>query len=131
MQSVRVKNTAPEQIAEECLSELGYDFQQNVEDLPGTPDFYFPDLATVVFVHGCFWHSHATCSKGTRRPKSNRKFWAEKLHDNQRRDRRVVRALRSLELSVYTIWECEVKRDGVPSRLLTHLDRAAGSCKND
>ncbi len=125
MQSIRVKNTAPEQIAEECLRELGYEFEQNAEELPGTPDFYFPKLATVVFVHGCFWHAHATCTKGTKRPKSNQAFWESKLSDNQRRDRRVSRELRSMGLSVYTIWECEVKRIGIPTRLVTHLDARA------
>ncbi|MBC8872622.1 MAG: DNA mismatch endonuclease Vsr [Planctomycetes bacterium] len=121
MQTVRTRDTAPEQALSTALRELGLTFEQNAKELPGTPDFYFPDSATVVFVHGCFWHGHQACAKGRNRPKTNKHFWKNKLKENLRRDRRVARQLRAMGLSVYTVWECEIKRSGIPTRLRDRL----------
>lgn len=121
MQAVKTRDTAPERALESLLRELGLPFEQHVAELPGTPDFYFPDQATVILVHGCFWHGHRRCAKGRNRPKANRKFWATKLNENRRRDRRIARQLRAVGLSVYTIWECEVKPSQIPARLRNRL----------
>ena len=121
MQAVRTQGTAPERALEALLCELGLPFEQNVPELPGTPDFYFPDQATVVLVHGCFWHGHRRCSRGRNRPKTNRRFWAEKLEENRRRDRRIAGRLRAMGLSVYTIWQCEIKGGRIPTRLRNRL----------
>ena len=121
MQTVRTRNTAPEQALEAALRELDVRFEQNTAHLPGTPDFFFPCQATVVFVHGCFWHGHQACPKGRNRPKTNKRFWMKKLQENLKRDRRVAQRLRVMGFSVYTIWECEIKRYGIPTRLKHHL----------
>lgn len=47
--------------------------------LLGTPDFVFPGLGAVVFVHGCFWHGHE-CDLG-RVPKTNPEFWVAQIPD--------------------------------------------------
>ncbi len=121
MQTVRTRDTAPEQALKAALRDLGVVFEQNTTQLPGTPDFFFPDCATVVFVHGCFWHGHQACPKGRNRPKTNKRFWQNKLRENLRRDRRVARELRAMGLSVYTVWECEIKQFGLPTRLRSRL----------
>ena len=121
MQSVRRTNTAPELLAEAELKSLRVCFERNAPALPGKPDFYFPQANLVVFVHGCFWHGHRGCRKGQSRPRTNRQYWAEKIARNRRRDERVSRRLRAMGLSVYVLWECEIRRDGVSRRVLTRL----------
>ena len=121
MQSIRTKNTTPERVAEELFTELAVSFNQNDSSLPGTPDFFFPDLSVAVFVHGCFWHGHKDCRKGTKRPKANARFWSEKIEENKRRDRRKARQLRKSGVSVFTVWECDLKKRRIPSRLISRL----------
>ncbi|NKX50684.1 very short patch repair endonuclease, partial [Arthrobacter deserti] len=38
--------------------------------LPGRPDLVFAGRRKVIFVNGCFWHSH-DCKAGRHSPKSN------------------------------------------------------------
>ena len=121
MRSIRTQDTAPEQLAKEFFHELGINFNQNDSRLPGTPDFFFPDANIAVFVHGCFWHGHDGCRKGTRRPKSNARFWNKKIEENKRRDRRKARQLWKCGISVFTIWECDLKRKRIPVRLISRL----------
>lgn len=121
MQAVRREHTAPEALLAKGLRALGLRFRTQAKGLPGKPDFYFPKARFVVFVHGCFWHGHDACRKGRSRPKTRSEYWREKIARNQRRDRRVARKLRGLGFSVYTVWECEIRRRGVPSRLVTAL----------
>lgn len=59
--------------------------------IEGKPDFAFPKQKVAVFVDGCFWHG---CPKCFRMPKTNRKFWEDKIYANKRRDTAVRRALR-------------------------------------
>lgn len=121
MQAVRRKNTKPEELLAQLLRDAGISFEQNVEDLPGKPDFCLPDVGLAVFVHGCFWHGHQACRKGQSKPKSRRRYWVEKIARNQRRDRRVARQLRAIGLSVFTVWECQIGRRILPARLCSRL----------
>lgn len=67
----------------------------------GNPDvLVYPD--TAVFMHGCFWHA---CPRHYREPKSNVKFWRDKIEGNKRRHKAAARALRGLGFSVVVIWE--------------------------
>jgi len=80
-------------------------------ELSGLPDYVWPLERVAVFLDGCFWHGCPRCYK---RPKTNRAFWAAKIHRNRSRDRRVAKQLRSSGWSVFRIWEC---REKVPSSL--------------
>ena len=121
MQAVRRQNTRPERDLAEALGGHAVSYIQHPTDLPGKPDFYFQDQRLAVFVHGCFWHGHPGCAKGRSRPKTRRVYWRRKIERNRRRDRRVAKRLRRLGLSVYTVWECELRHGRVPARLLTRL----------
>src|SRR5438309_47108 len=107
MARVRTKRTAPEVTVRAALRQLGIRFKGNVNRLPGKPDLVLRDYRVVVFVNGCFWHSHH-CPKGTR-PTSNVLFWRRKLESNVRRDRENKRALRRLGWRTVVIWECQTK----------------------
>src|SRR5580700_1063132 len=58
------------------------------ERLTGQPDFVFRRERLALFVDGCFWHG---CPKHLRMPRSNEKYWRQKLARNQRRDGIVTR----------------------------------------
>lgn len=124
MQSVRRERTKPEEMLAQLLDQEGWVYSQNVEDLPGKPDFVFDGAELVVLVHGCFWHGHERCHKGRSAPKSNRRYWREKIDRNKRRDHRIVRQLRHLGYSVYTVWECELRAMRIPARLASRLELA-------
>lgn len=79
------------------------------QPLPGCPDFVFRKQGVVVFVDGCFWHGCARCY---RRPRSNRKFWDEKVMTNRARDCRVNQALRKSGWRVVRIWEHDLAKRG-------------------
>jgi DNA mismatch endonuclease, patch repair protein len=87
--------------------------------LVGKPDFVFRHNRVAVFVDGCFWHCCPRCSN---MPKSNARFWKEKLAGNQRRDRAVNRELNCMGWRVVRIWEHDLEE--APSRILRRLRSA-------
>ena len=74
----------------------------------GNPDFVFPKKRLAVFVDGCFWHG---CPKHFRKPSDNRNYWHKKILRNQKRDRLVIKTLRSAGWQVLRIWEHEIKNE--------------------
>lgn len=85
--------------------------------IPGTPDFAFPHEKVAVFVDGAFWHGHPDAKM----PRSNARFWREKIEGNRKRDRRVCRELRTRGWSVLRIWDIELRRE--PERCISRLRR--------
>lgn len=108
MSKIRGRDTRPELQMRKIAHRLGLRFRLHRRDLPGTPDLVFPARRKAVFVHGCFWHSHAGC-KYAYRPKSNIAFWENKLQKNLERDIRAAQELKALGWDVIVIWECETK----------------------
>jgi DNA mismatch endonuclease, patch repair protein len=124
MRSVKTKGTSPELCVCSILDDLRFRYQRNVAALPGTPDIVMSKLRTVIFVHGCFWHGHDHCRKGTTRPKTRAEFWNKKIQGNVKRDRAGTRKLRKLGWSVVTVWECHCSRpESVRNRITGLLNR--------
>lgn len=121
MRSVKSKNTGAEIITRKMLHEMGFHYRLHVKKLPGTPDIVFSKRKKVIFVNGCFWHGH-NCNKG-RLPKSNLKFWTDKIHKNITRDLRNHQELNLMGWKFLIIWQCEIKVDpnGVRAKLLEFL----------
>jgi DNA mismatch endonuclease, patch repair protein len=107
MRAIRGKDTLPEMTVRRLVHKLGYRFRLHRQDLPGTPDLVFPARRKVIFVHGCFWHSHA-CKTGLV-PNSNRDFWLPKLRKNKARDRKNLKALLQQGWDSLVIWQCELQ----------------------
>src|SRR6266567_4811503 len=82
MQAIRSQNTQPELIARRFLHRLGFRYRLHVEGLPGKPDIVLPRFKTVIFVHGCFWHSH-TCARSVT-PKTRSDYWIPKLANTRK-----------------------------------------------
>lgn len=119
MRSVTSADTFPERWTAEALYEVGADYEAQVSDLPGTPDFAMRDRKVAVFVHGCFWHRH-DCPDGRQMPETNRQFWREKFDRNVARDAEAVEALEDAGWDVVVVWECEIHEDpeGTRERLV-------------
>lgn len=127
MKSVGRKHTRPELAVRTALRRLGASYRLHVKLLPGSPDIVVRSRSLVIFVHGCFWHRHAGCSRCTT-PRTRASYWKEKFEANVVRDRRNSQALASLGWSVIVIWECETRDpSGLEEKLKLALAAASGS----
>jgi len=107
MSRIRGKDTKPELIVRKLVWSMGYRYRLYDKSLPGTPDLVFKGRKKVIFVHGCFWHSHG-CNKG-HMPKSNLSYWRPKLQETIERDKRSLEKLNSRGWDALTIWQCELQ----------------------
>ena len=124
MSRIRGKDTAPERAVRRILFARGYRYRLHSNALPGRPDLSFPARRKVIFVHGCFWHGHACL--GGKLPGTRTDFWATKIADNKRRDRRNRAALRQLGWASLIVWECALRRvknlEPVTARMIRFLE---------
>lgn len=107
MAKIRSKNTKPELQLRRALHAVGYRYRLHDPALPGRPDLVFAARRKVIFVNGCFWHGH-NCPEGSRLPKSNTEFWADKRRRNQERDSLQRLKLTEMGWTYLDVWECEV-----------------------
>jgi DNA mismatch endonuclease, patch repair protein len=110
MRAIRSKDMRPEMAVRSLVHRMGYRFRLHKKDLPGKPDLVFSPRRKVIFVHGCFWHSHRNC-RIAHLPKSNLEYWGQKLQRNRLRDKKTVEALRRSGWKVFVVWECETKNE--------------------
>ena len=107
MSRIHSKDTKPELIVRKYLWNRGYRYRKNDKRLPGTPDIVLRKYATVIFIHGCFWHGH-DCRNT--RPKDNEEYWNKKRGKNIAHDKEVTASFQSRGWTVIRIWECELKK---------------------
>jgi DNA mismatch endonuclease, patch repair protein len=107
MASVGQKDTGAELLLRRALHKTGLRYRLHDRSLPGSPDLVLPRFHAVVFVHGCYWHSHG-CYRSTV-PKSRNEFWIEKFDANRSRDERNVCLLLENGWRVLIVWECALK----------------------
>ena len=84
---------------------LGYEFECNINDLPGRPDIVLRNRKIVIFYHGCFWHSHH-CQG---RIKSFE--WQQNLEEIKTRDWKNLVKLKELGYHSLIIWDCDWKNN--------------------
>lgn len=108
MSKIRSKNTKPELVLRKALFARGFRYRVNVPNLPGKPDIVLPKYKTIIFLHGCFWHRHEGC-KYAYTPKTNTKFWVDKITSNAERDKVNLQKLTVLGWNIVTVWECEIR----------------------
>ena len=109
MARIKSKNTKPEIYIRKLLYKMGYRYRVNYLELPGTPDIFILKYNTAIFVNGCFWHRHENCKIATF-PKTHAEYWEKKFRRNVERDIEVREKLFEMDISVITIWECEINR---------------------
>lgn len=131
MSRVSGKNTKPELLVRSLLHNMGYRFRLHRNDLPGKPDITLPKYKKIIFVHGCFWHSHRNCQR-SKRPTTNNEFWREKLDKNLERDEVSVNKLKKLGWDVHVVWTCEVKNtDKLRNKLFSFLETEKENIANE
>ena len=108
MAKIHSKDTKPEVFLRSALHKAGFRFRKNDKRYLGTPDIFLPHYNAVIFIHGCFWHGHEGC-KYYVVPKSNTKFWQDKILRNQQRDLEVMHKLAEMGWHTIVVWECELK----------------------
>lgn len=108
MAAIHSKDTKPEMIVRRGLWKRGFRYRLNHKRLPGHPDLVLKKYRTCIFVNGCFWHGHEGCRYCTI-PKTNTKFWVNKVRRNKERDLKVQHELVAMGWHPITIWECELK----------------------
>lgn len=120
MAAVRSKDTRPEVFVRSTLHHLGFRFRLHRKDLPGKPDIVLPKHKIIIFVDGCFWHSHKGCKK-SRLPTSNVEFWRSKISRNVSRDQEVNFQLMDNGWRVLRVWECALKNTSAQEAFPTLL----------
>jgi DNA mismatch endonuclease (patch repair protein) len=108
MSQIKGKNTRPEIKLRKLIFSLGYRYRLHVTKLPGKPDLVFPGRKKVIFLHGCFWHSHA-CKYGNVKPVTNSLFWEEKRSGTKTRDMKNIVDLETAGWKTLVVWECQLK----------------------
>lgn len=111
MRAIRSTGMKPELAVRKLVHGMGYRYRLHRSDLPGKPDLVFSSRQKIIFVHGCFWHSHSC--KLSHTPKSNASYWNPKLHRNKERDAENLVVLKDLGWSVLIVWECETREVSV------------------
>lgn len=108
MQRISSKDTKPELRERRLLHALGYRYRAHVKELTGKPDIAFARRRKIIFVHGCFWHSHKAegCPDGSRR-RSNTSYCRPELDRNAQRDHESTAVLKARGWQVLTVWACE------------------------
>lgn len=120
MSRIRSKDTKPEMIVRSVLHKMGYRFRLHRKDLTGKPDIVLPKYKTVIFVHGCFWHSHKGCKRCTI-PSTNKSYWLAKFERNIKKDSTNKTLLKKMGWKVLVIWECEIKEINSLQRKLAKI----------
>ena len=138
MAMIKSKNTKPEIYIRKLLFKMGYRYRINYSILPGTPDIYILKYKTAIFVNGCFWHRHENCKIATF-PHTNEKIWEKKFTRNVERDMEIREKLFEMDISVITIWECEIRemqkneiyRKKYLETLKDRIERVFNYCEKD
>ncbi len=135
MSRIRGKDTKPELELRRALHRLGYRYslRHRFPEIRCTPDITMVSRRTVIFVDGCFWHK---CPKCFRAPKSNRRYWDQKIARNVERDKEQTRWLKKHDWKVARIWACEITKKSLQDYslfcfflLAPHPERSAFLCK--
>ena len=108
MHATPQRDTPVELAVRSELHRLGLRFRVHERIIPGltrTADLILKRYKVAVFVDGCFWHG---CHRhGTLPARTHRRWWAEKIAANRRRDRDTDRRLKHLGWKVVRVWEHE------------------------
>ena len=81
-------------------------------------DIVFSSAHVAVFVDGCFWHG---CPEHASWPKSNARFWREKIEANRVRDADTDQRLSALGWKTVRVWEHEDPSDAA-NRIVELVD---------
>jgi len=122
MSKIRGVNTKPEIMVRQYLYSKGFRYRLQVRTPFGRPDITLKKYNCLIFINGCFWHGHSNCEVFSM-PKTNKKFWRNKIETNIKRDKRNLRGLKKLGYKVIVVWECQLKGTYLASTLRNLTDK--------
>lgn len=107
MRGNRSRDTRPELLLRSALHRAGHRFRKDYfVRIPGARgvhvDVAFTRPRVAVFVDGCFWHG---CPSHGHAPRSNSRYWADKLARNAARDSLVNESLSGQGWRIVRLWE--------------------------
>jgi len=122
MRNIRSKSTIPERIIFRELRRKKIYFACHVDSIFGKPDIVFRRKKILVFVDSDFWHGHP---KRGAIPKSNKKYWVNKIKRNVKRDNQVNKTLRKDGWKIIRIWEYDIRKNinKCINRIMSTLDK--------
>jgi DNA mismatch endonuclease (patch repair protein) len=120
MSQIKGRNTKPEIEVRKFLFLNGLRFRLHDKNLPGNPDIILPKYKSVIFVNGCFWHGHEGC-KYFVIPQTRTDFWLNKIKTNIANDKKNLNLLKQDGWNVFTVWECELNKDGHLNNLIKQI----------
>lgn len=123
MRNIRSKGTSPERLIMRELKRRKIYFANHVDSIIGKPDIVFRRKKIAVFIDSDFWHGHL---KRCIMPKTNIKYWSNKIAGNRRHDKEVNRSLKQNGWKVIRFWEFDVKNqiDKCINKMLVGLEKA-------
>ena len=116
MSSIKGKNTKPEIIVRKLLWAQGIRYRIHNRKVFGTPDISIKKQKLAIFIDGCFWHGCSNCYKA---PKTNSKFWKDKLEYNKHRRTIVRHELRKNDWKILEFWEHQVSKE--PDKVIKRI----------
>lgn len=84
----------------------GFYLRKHPRGILGKPDFANKSKKIALFIDGCFWHF---CPIHHRLPKTNKRFWRNKVNRNTVRDVLVTGRLMADDWIVVRVWEHNLK----------------------
>ncbi len=105
MSSIRGKNTKPEMLIRKNLWGRGKRYRIHDNSVFGTPDISNKTRNVAIFIDGCFWHG---CSRCYKEPKTNTRFWRNKILRNKKRRKVVKSRLKKEGIRILQFWEHEI-----------------------
>ncbi|MFD4033664.1 very short patch repair endonuclease [Streptomyces sp. NPDC058637] len=105
MQAIRSRDTKPEQLIRRIVHANGLRYRVAAKPLPGlrrTADLVFRPAKVAVFIDGCYWHG---CPEHYVPPKTNSRYWSDKVARNMARDRDTNERLTQAGWLVLRFWE--------------------------
>jgi DNA mismatch endonuclease (patch repair protein) len=106
MAKVKSKNTDIELILRKLLWNSGYRYRTNYK-IFGKPDIAFPKQKIAIFCDGDFWHG----KNYEKEKKRYKKFWAEKIYSNIKRDEKVNKELKKAGWKVIRFWKTDILKN--------------------
>ena len=118
MSRIRSRDTGLEMLFEKYMKSGRLKGFRKGHSSAGKPDFIFPRSKVALFLDGCFWHG---CPRCYREPKTNKKFWRNKIIGNKKRDKISNSLLRQGGWRIKRFWGHQVKTN--PERCMSSLKR--------
>jgi len=121
MSKIKSKDTKIEILFRKALWKKGFRYSKSSNKYFGKPDLVLPKYKTVIFIDSCFWHN---CPKHGYLPKSNLKYWKQKIERNKERDKEVNCHYKKADWKVIRVWEHKIKKiDSVIKEIKTKINQ--------